>query len=69
MTISLVIRKMMGMKNYLLCDICCFMELKSKVFIITLDASAAFDRINIYGMLSKLVKLKVNLYIIRLLLS
>ena len=44
-----------------------FMERESKVFITTLDASATFDKINIYGMLSKLIKLKVNFYIIRLL--
>ena len=44
------------------------MECKSKVFITTLDANAAFDKINNYGMFSKLIKLKVNVYIIRLLL-
>ena len=46
-----------------------FMQHNSKVFVNTLDASAAFDRINIYGMLSKLMKLNVNFSIVRILLS
>ena len=45
------------------------MERKSKIFITTLDASAAFKRINIYDMSSKFNKLQVNFYIICLLLS
>ena len=45
-----------------------FMQHNSKVFVTTLDASAAFDRINIYGMLSKLMKLNVNFNIVRILL-
>ena len=59
---------MVDVKKLLLCNICC-MERKSNFFITTLDASAAFDRINIYGMLSKLIKLKIHFYIIHLLLS
>ena len=45
-----------------------FMQHNSKVFVTTLDANAAFDRINIYGMLSKLMKLNVNFSIVRILL-
>ena len=45
-----------------------FMQHNSKVFVTTLDASAAFDRINIYGMLSKLMKLNVNFSFVRILL-
>ena len=37
--------------------------------IATLDASAAFDKINIYGMLSKLIRLQVNFDIVRLFMS
>lgn len=32
-----------------------FVKRKSNVFMVTLDASAAFDRINVYGLLSKLI--------------
>ena len=46
-----------------------FMQHNSKVFVTTLDASAAFDRMNIYGMLSKLMKLNANFSIVRILLS
>jgi hypothetical protein len=41
----------------------------NSVYIITLDASAAFDRVNIYGVLSKLIRLYVNYDIIRLTLN
>ena len=46
-----------------------FMKKHNNVYIATLDASAAFDKINIYGMLSKLIKLQVNFDIVRLFLS
>ena len=36
------------------------------VYIASLDASATFDKINIYGMLSKLIKLQVNFDNVRL---
>ena len=45
------------------------MKKHNNIYIATLDASAAFDKINIYGMLSKLIKLQVNFDIVRLFLS
>ena len=45
------------------------MQHNSNVFVTTLDARAAFDGINIYGMLSKLMKLNVNFGIVCILLS
>ena len=46
-----------------------FMKKHNNVYIAALDASAAFDKIKIYGMLSKLIKLQVNLDIVRLFMS
>ena len=40
------------------------MNNKNKDFSAMLDARATFDKINIYGMLSKLIKLKVYFNII-----
>jgi hypothetical protein len=45
-----------------------FKQRYNSVYIITLDASAAFGRVNIYGVLSKLIRLYVN-DIIRLMLN
>ena len=45
------------------------MQHNSKVFATTLDASAAFERININSRLSKFMKLHVNFSIVRILLS
>ena len=45
------------------------MKKHNNVYITTLDASAAFDKINIYSMLSKLIKLQVNFGIVRLFMS
>ena len=39
------------------------------VYIATLDASAALDKISMYCMLSKLIKLQVNFDIVRLFMS
>ena len=41
----------------------------NNVYIAILDASVAFDKINIYGMLSKLIKLHANFDIIRLFMN
>ena len=46
-----------------------FLKRHSDVFIVTLDASAAFDRVNIYGLLSKLLYSGVSFNIVRMLLS
>ena len=43
-----------------------FMKKHNNVYIATLDASAAFDKINTYCMLSKLIKLQVNFDIVTL---
>ena len=45
------------------------MKKQNNVYIATLDASAACDTINIYGMLPKLIKLQVNFEIVRLFMS
>ena len=46
-----------------------FKKKHNNVYIATLDASAAFDKINIYGMPSKFIKLQVNFDIVRLFMS
>ena len=46
-----------------------FLQRKSDVFIVTLDASAAFDKVNIYGLLTKLIDCDISYDIIRVLLS
>ena len=45
------------------------MKKRNNVDIANLNARAAFDKINIYGMLSKLMKLQVNFDIVRLFMS
>ena len=42
-----------------------FSKRKSDVFIITLDASSAFDKVNIYGLLTKLIDCVISYDIIR----
>ena len=39
------------------------------VFIVTLNASSAFDKVNIYGLMTKLIKRNVPFDVIRTLLS
>ena len=46
-----------------------FMKKHNNVYIATLDASAAFDKINIYDRLSKLIKLQVNFDTVKLFIS
>ena len=46
-----------------------FLKRKFDVFIVTLDASAAFDKVSIYGLLTKLVDCDISYDIIRLLFS
>jgi hypothetical protein len=46
-----------------------FIKRNSDVYIVTLDASAAFDKINIFGLLSKLIDRDVPCEIMRVLLS
>ena len=45
------------------------MKRQSDVYIVTLDATAAFDRVNAYGLLSKLIDRSVAFDIIRVLYS
>ena len=46
-----------------------FLKRQSNVYIVTLDASAAFDKVNLNGLLSKLIKKGVSYVIMRVLLS
>ena len=46
-----------------------FVRQKSNVFMVTLDAAAAFDRINLFGLLSKLIDKGVFCGFVRVLLS
>ena len=46
-----------------------FLKKSSDVFIVTLDASSAFDKVNIYGLMTKLIKRNVPFDVIRTLLS
>ena len=46
-----------------------FLKRRSDVYIITLDASAAFDKVNAYELLSKLIEKEVSFDINRVLLS
>ena len=46
-----------------------FLKTSSDVFIVTLDASSAFDKVNIYGLMTKLIKRNVPFDVIRTLLS
>ena len=46
-----------------------FLKKSSDVFIVTLDASSAFDRVNIYDLMTKLIKRNVLFDVIRILLS
>ncbi len=46
-----------------------YVKRKSDVYVVTLDASAAFDRINVFALLSKLMDRKVPYDVIRVLLS
>ena len=46
-----------------------FLAKKLDVYITTLDASSAFDRINVYGLLTKLLNRNVSFDLIRVFLS
>ena len=46
-----------------------FLKKLSDVYIVTLDATAAFDRVNIYGLLGKLIDKNVPYEVVRVLLS
>jgi hypothetical protein len=46
-----------------------FIDRNSDVFVVTLDASSAFDRINFYALLTKLIKRNVPFEVIRMLWS
>ena len=46
-----------------------FLKKSSDVFIVTLDASLAFDKVNMYGPMTKLIKRNVSFDVIRTLLS
>ena len=46
-----------------------FLKRKSDVFIVTLDASAAFDKVNIYGLLTKSIDCDISYDIIKVLVS
>ena len=46
-----------------------FLKRRSDVYIVTLDASAAFDKVNVYGLLSKLIEKGLSFDIMRELLS
>jgi hypothetical protein len=46
-----------------------YLKRQSNVYIVTLDASAAFDRVNVYALLSKLIDKEVSPEIVRVLLS
>ena len=46
-----------------------FLKKSSDVFIVTLHASLAFDKVNIYGLMTKLIKRNVPFDVIRTLLS
>ena len=46
-----------------------FLKKSSDVFIVTLDALSAFDKINIDGLKTKLIKRNVSIDVIRTLLS
>ena len=46
-----------------------FLKRFSDVFIVTLDASAAFDKVNVYGLLTKLIDRDVSFNVVRVLLS
>ena len=46
-----------------------FLKKSSDVFIVALNASSAFDKINIYGLMTKLIKRNVPFDVIRTLLS
>ena len=46
-----------------------FLKKSSDVFIVILDASSAFNKVNIYGLMTKLIKRNVPFDVIRTLLS
>ena len=46
-----------------------FLKRQSDVYIVTLDASAAFGKVNFYGLLSKLTERGISIDIMRVLLS
>jgi hypothetical protein len=46
-----------------------YLKRKSDVYIVALDASAAFDRVNVYGLMSKLIDRNVPVEIMRVLFS
>jgi hypothetical protein len=46
-----------------------YLKRKSDVYVVTLDASSAFDRVNVFGLLTKLIDRNVPFYVIRVLLS
>ena len=46
-----------------------FLKKRSDIYIVTLDASSAFDKFNIYGLMTKLIKRNVPFDVIKTLLS
>ena len=46
-----------------------FLKKSSDVFNVTLDASSMFDKVNLYGLMTKLIKRNVPFDVIRTLLS
>ena len=46
-----------------------FLKKHTDVFIVTLDASAAFDKVNLYSLLTNLIDRDVSFDIVRVLLS
>ena len=50
-------------------DVNYFPKKSSDVFIVILDASSAFDKVNIYGLMTKLIKRNVPFDVIKTLLS
>ena len=47
----------------------CFLKRHSDVFIVTVDASAALDKVNVYGLLTKLIDRDESFDVVRVLLS
>ena len=50
---------------YTISNVNYFLKKSSDVFIVTQDASSAFDKVNIYGLITKLIKRNVTFDVIR----
>ena len=50
---------------YTISNVNYFLKKSSDVFIVTQDASSAFDKVNIYGLITKLIKRNVLFDVIR----